>query len=132
MVMMVKCHEESVDSWVERLLKRRHPGDYLWFSPRADPCTEELSIPSLKWDLRLFSKTPRNSKAWKKVYARRSASERTNKRQKIDYRLERTRARSKRRIFWRLTLGAINQHLDAWVNQSRVTLAEIIGIKQAA
>ncbi|HBY04208.1 MAG TPA: hypothetical protein DEH07_06630 [Desulfotomaculum sp.] len=85
-----------------------------------------------EWDLRLFSKTPRNSKAWKKVYARRSASERTNKRQKIDYRLERIRARSKRRIFWRLTLGAINQHLDAWVNQSRVTLAEIIGIKQAA
>ena len=83
-------------------------------------------------DLRLFPKTPRNSKAWKKVYARRSASERTNKRQKIDYRLEKTRARSKRRIFWRLTLGAINQHLDAWVAQSQVTLAEIIGIEQAA
>jgi len=83
-------------------------------------------------DLRLFPKIPLNSKTWKKVYARRSASERTNKRQKIDYRLEKTRARSKRRIFWRLTLGAINQHLDAWVTQSQITLAEIIGIEQAA
>ena len=79
-----------------------------------------------------FPKTPRNSKAWKKVYARRTTSERTNKRQKIDYQLEKTRARSKRRILWRLTLGAINQHLDAWVTQSQVTLAEIIGIEQAA
>ncbi|MFA5384266.1 MAG: transposase [Eubacteriales bacterium] len=83
-------------------------------------------------DLRLFPKTPRNSKAWKKVYARRITSERTNKRQKNDYQLERTRSRSKRRIFWRLTLGAINQHLDAWVAQSQVTLDEIIGIAQAA
>ena len=85
-----------------------------------------------EWDLRLFPKTPRNSKAWKKVYARRTTSERTNKRQKIDYRLEKTRTRSKRRIFWRLALGAINQHLDAWVTQSQMTLAEIIGIEQAA
>ena len=85
-----------------------------------------------EWDLRLFPKTPRNSKAWKEVYARRTTSERTNKRQKIDYQLEKTRSRSKRRIFWRLTLGAINQHLDAWVAQSQVTLDEIIGIAQAA
>lgn len=83
-------------------------------------------------DLRLFTKTPRNSKVWKKVYARRTASERTNKRQKIDYRLERTRARSKKRIFWRLTLGAINQHLDAWVTESRITLADILGVEQVA
>lgn len=85
-----------------------------------------------EWDLRLFTKTPRNSKAWKEVYARRSASERTNKRQKIDYQLERTRARGKRRTFWRLTLGAINQHLDAWIAESKITLAEIIGIEQVA
>lgn len=74
----------------------------------------------------------RSSKAWKEVYARRTTSERTNKRQKIDYQLERTRARSKRRIFWRLTLGAINQHLDAWVAESQRTLADIIGVQQAA
>ncbi len=48
-----------------------------------------------EWDLRLFTQMPRNSKAWwKDVYARRTASERTNKRQKIDYQLEKIRTRS--------------------------------------
>lgn len=54
-------------------------------------------------DLRLFTRTPRNSKAWKKVYTLRGTSERTNKHQKINYWLEITRARGKRRNFWRLT-----------------------------
>ncbi|KYH32217.1 transposase [Neomoorella mulderi] len=47
-------------------------------------------------DLRLFTQTPRNSLTWKKVYANRSASERSFKRAKVDYELERCRVRRRR------------------------------------
>lgn len=69
-------------------------------------------------DLRLFTKTPRCSPAWKKTFALRSASERSFKRAKIDYELERCRARSKESWFWRRHLVGINQHLDAWVEDA--------------
>lgn len=69
-------------------------------------------------DLRLFTPTPRNSLTWKKVYANRSASERSFKRAKVDYELERCRVRSKEAWFWRSHLVAINQHLDAWIDEA--------------
>jgi len=40
-------------------------------------------------DLRLFTKTPHNSKAWKDVFKRRTSSERSLDRMKVDYKLER-------------------------------------------
>ncbi len=42
----------------------------------------------LKDDFRLFTQTPRGSKAWKKVYARRTTVERTIKRILVDYLIE--------------------------------------------
>lgn len=69
-------------------------------------------------DLRLFTKTPRNSSAWRTTYAKRSSSERSNKRAKIDYNLEQCRVKSNKAWFWRSHLVAMNQHLDAWVNQA--------------
>lgn len=82
-------------------------------------------------DLRLFTPTPRNSSAWKKVYAKRSASERSFKRAKVDYELERCRVRSKEAWFWRSHLVAMNQHLDAWIeealSQGRDFWTEVLG-----
>jgi len=69
-------------------------------------------------DLRLFTKTPRNSSAWKKTFSKRSASERSFKRAKVDYELERCRVRSKQAWFWRSHLVAMNQHVDAWTNHA--------------
>jgi len=66
-------------------------------------------------DLRLFTKTPRDSKAWKKVYNGRSASERVNKRFMVDYQIERCRVRSNKQWYWRGHFAAIAIHLDAWV-----------------
>ncbi len=66
-------------------------------------------------DLRLFTKTPRNSDAWKKVYNGRSASERVNKRFMVDYQIERCRVRSNKHWYWRGHFAAIAIHLDAWV-----------------
>jgi len=84
-----------------------------------------------KKNLRLLTKTARSTEAWKKVYARRTTVERSIKRKKFDYSLENTRARSKKKLLWLSILAGINQHLDAWLAQSDVTLGDI-GIHQAA
>ncbi|SDG56134.1 Transposase DDE domain-containing protein [Desulfosporosinus hippei DSM 8344] len=67
------------------------------------------------WDLRLFTPTPRDSKAWKGIYTRRTTVERTFKRILVDHKIENARCRSKKRWFWQATLAAVNQHLDAQV-----------------
>lgn len=68
-------------------------------------------------DLRFFTPTPRGSAAWKSVYKLRSGSERSFSRKKKDYELERCRIRSLKAWYWRTHFAAINQHLDAWVEQ---------------
>lgn len=68
-------------------------------------------------DLRFFTTTPRGSEAWKSVYKLRSGSERSFSRKKKDYDLERCRVRSLKAWYWRTHFAAINQHLDAWVEQ---------------
>jgi hypothetical protein len=83
-------------------------------------------------DLRLLTRTVRGSAAWKEVYKRRTTCERSIKRKKIDYRMEHTRVRSKKRRFWLLTLGAINQHLDAWIAEFPVSIRERLGLEKAA
>lgn len=87
-------------------------------------------------DLRLFTKTPRCSPAWKKTFALRSASERSFKRAKIDYELERCRCRAKESWCWRRHLVGINQHLDAWVDDAAKKgfdiWAEVLGHTLAA
>lgn len=69
-------------------------------------------------DLRLFTPTPRNSKAWRDVYKLRSGSERSFSRKKKDYELERCRVKGLKAWYWRAHFAATNQHLDAWVEQS--------------
>jgi hypothetical protein len=65
-------------------------------------------------DPRLFPKTPRDSEAWKLVYNRRTSSERSNKREKIDYKLESGRHRSTMMWYMRIYAIMICQHMDAW------------------
>ncbi|UCE06485.1 MAG: hypothetical protein JSW07_00130 [bacterium] len=67
-----------------------------------------------KDNLRLFTKTPRNSAQWKNTFKRRTASERSNKRKKIDYHLEQDRVRSHYQWMIRYALTAMCQHIDAW------------------
>jgi hypothetical protein len=80
-------------------------------------------------DYRLFTKTPRGSKAWKKAFARRSSVERSIKRILVDYRIEQARARSVKQWFWLATLAALNQHLDAQINVTECSLLERLGLK---
>ena len=63
---------------------------------------------------RLFNIPPRNSKAWEKEYDRRTSVERSNKREKEDYKLEDGRHRSTKMWYCRLYGIMMLQHLDAW------------------
>ena len=63
---------------------------------------------------RLFNIPPRDSKAWKKEYDRRTSVERSNKREKEDYKLEDGRHRSTKMWYCRLYGIMMLQHLDAW------------------
>jgi hypothetical protein len=82
----------------------------------------------LKDNLRLFTKTPRSSKAWKKTYAKRTSVERTLKRILVDYAFESARLRAEKRWFWVASLAAINQHLDAQVNALGHPLIRKLGL----
>ena len=67
-----------------------------------------------KDNLRLFTKTPRDSEKWTIVYKRRTSIERSNKREKIDYWLESGRHRSTKMWYIRIYGIMICQHMDAW------------------
>jgi len=64
------------------------------------------------WDLRLFSRIPRGSDLWKSKMNERTASERLNDRIMLDYELEYTNRRSKKRIFFHIIAAAMDIHLD--------------------
>ena len=68
----------------------------------------------LKDDPRLINIPPRDSKEWKKEYDRRTSVERSNKREKEDYKLEGGRHRSSKMWYCRLYAIMMLQHLDAW------------------
>jgi len=90
---------------------------------KADPCAAcDSCSPSSygrvvytkpSWDPRLFTRIPRNSDLWNTKMKERTASERINDRIMQDYRLENTKTRSKKRIFFHITAAAMNIHLDA-------------------
>jgi hypothetical protein len=67
-------------------------------------------------DPRLFTRPPRNSKAWKKSYKDRTSAERSHKRKKIDFHLEQARVRSRRQWAVPIFMMAICQHALAWVD----------------
>ena len=68
----------------------------------------------MKDNPRLFNEPPRSSKEWKVEFNARTSSERCNKRQKIDYKLEDGRYRSSKMWYCRLFAIMMCQHLDAW------------------
>ena len=91
-----------------------------------------------EWDRRIFTAIPRGSALWKKLYRKRPASERVNKRYN-DFGLK--QARIRRNCYWYhlAHLAAMNIHLDAWVKQEldnikvdkKGLLMRILGLVQA-
>lgn len=68
----------------------------------------------LKDNPRIFNIPSRDSEVWKREYARRTSVERSNKREKQDYKLEDGRHRSSKMWYCRLYGIMMLQHLDAW------------------
>lgn len=68
----------------------------------------------LKDNPRLFTKTQRGSREWKLIYNRRTVAERSNKRQKVDYKMEDGRHRSTMMWYIRTYGIMMCQHIDAW------------------
>ena len=69
---------------------------------------------AMKDNPRLFNMPPRDSEEWKLEYNARTSSERSNKREKIDFKLEDGRQRSTKMWYCRLYHIMMLQHLDAW------------------
>ncbi len=78
-----------------------------------------------KDNLRLFTKTPRDSEKWTIVYKRRTSIERSNKREKIDYWLESGRHRSTKMWYIRIYGIMICQHMDAWYSHQQKSLPDL-------
>jgi len=113
--------------------KRKHRTEVVCEQPCSPSSYGRVVYTKPEWDLRLFTRVPRGTEAWKKVFNTRTASERSNKRKKIDYRLEDCRVRSRMQWYWRAHLIAMNQHLDAWVAKEKPdVLALIFGSEKVA
>ena len=80
----------------------------------------------LKDNPRLFNNPPRNSKEWKLEYNVRTSAERSNKREKLDFKLEDGRHRSTKMWYCRLYHILMLQHLDALDLPSESTLKKMI------
>lgn len=83
-----------------------------------------------KDDLRIFTKVPRGSDQWKLIFNKRTSSERTNKREKVDYQLEAGRHKSTKMWYIRLYAIMMCQHIDAWFIhlEGALDLQELIAV----
>lgn len=63
---------------------------------------------------KLFNNPTRSSKEWKLEYNARNSTECSNKREKLDFKLEDGRHRSTKMYHCRLYHILMLQHLDAW------------------
>ena len=80
----------------------------------------------LKDNPRLFNHPPRSSKEWKTEYNARTSVERSNKREKIDFKLESGRHSSTKMWYCRLYHILMLQHLDAWDLPNESALRKLI------
>jgi len=77
-------------------------------------------------DLRLLTPVPRNTVEWKKIYKRRTASERVNNRILTDYQLERSKRYGKKKLTFFSFMNAINIHLDARIKHGGLGIGNVL------
>ena len=80
----------------------------------------------MKDNPRLFNNPPWSSKEWKLEYNARTSAERSNKREKLGFKLEDGRHRSTKMWYCRLYHILMLQHLDAWDLPPESTLKKMI------
>lgn len=69
---------------------------------------------AMKDNPRLFNNPPQDIDEWKHEYRARTSAERSNKREKLDFKLEDGRHGSSKIWYCRLYHILMLQHLDAW------------------
>ncbi len=79
-----------------------------------------------KYYPRIFNIPPRDSAEWKTAYNARTSTERSNKREKLDFLLENGRHRSTKMWYCRLYHILMLQHLDTWNLPYESTLRQLI------
>ncbi|MDP2663771.1 MAG: DDE transposase, partial [Dehalococcoidia bacterium] len=110
------CKNRGRHKWCCSRLRKGHP------EPGVCQCSASAygrTVYTYHEDnLRFFPRIARGTEAWKTIYAKRTSVERSNKRKKIDYKLEATKVRSTVAWTWRSILTAMCQHIDAWYKAS--------------
>jgi len=96
----------------------------------ANPCSDAdfgrtVHLP-VKDNPRLFNIPARDTQEWKQIYNGRTSSERSNKRQKIDFLLENGNHRSSKMWYCRLYCIMMLQHLNAWGLSSEHSLKSLV------
>ncbi len=81
---------------------------------------------AMKDNPRLINIPPRDSDEWKNEYNARTSAERSNKREKLDFKLEDGRHRSTKMWYCRLYHILMLQHLDAWDLPNESALRKLI------
>ena len=81
---------------------------------------------AMKDNPRLINFPPRDSDEWKTEYNARTSAERSNKREKVDFKLEDGRHRSTKMWYCRLYHILMLQHLDAWDLPNESALRKLI------
>ena len=76
-----------------------------------------------KENYRYFTPVPRDTDVWDELYVKRSACERSFKREKEDYKLNATRGKKMWTI--RVALACMCQHIDAWSKVLSPSLGEM-------
>jgi len=95
-------------------------------SPCSDSAYGRCVYTYTKDNPRLFPSVARNSDEWLGVYKRRTTVERSNKREKIDYKLEAAKHRSTKMWLIRIFGIMMCQHLDAWYQEIEIDLKKTL------
>jgi len=96
-------------------------------TPCADSKFGRTVHTPMKDNPRIFNIPSRDSEEWKEEYKRRTSSERSNKRIKIDFQLENGNHRSSKMWYCRLYSILMLQHLNAWGLPNNSSLRESVG-----
>ena len=113
-----KMNHDGVESSKHRIKFRCPLASRKYGCSCSEPCSDSkygrTVHLSMKDNPRLINIPPRDSEEWKTEYNARTSVERSNKREKIDFKLESGRHRSTKMWYCRLYHILMLQHLDAW------------------
>lgn len=113
-----KMNHDGVESSKHRIKFRCPLASRKYGCSCSEPCSDSkygrTVHLAIKDNPRLINIPPRDSEEWKTEYNARTSVERSNKREKIDFKLESGRHRSTKMWYCRLYHILMLQHLDAW------------------